>query len=51
MSPKVDEIVLSNGYKVPVLGLGTWQGAVSVQNDSQFPFMGYNSNDFASVCF
>ncbi|XP_031778644.1 aldo-keto reductase AKR2E4-like isoform X3 [Nasonia vitripennis] len=26
MSPKVDEITLSDGNKVPVLGLGTWQG-------------------------
>ncbi|KAL7289712.1 hypothetical protein TKK_0016434 [Trichogramma kaykai] len=26
MSVKVDEITLSNGQKVPVLGLGTWQG-------------------------
>lgn len=32
MSPrKVEEITLNNGYKIPVLGLGTWQGKVSIR--------------------
>ncbi|XP_058796845.1 aldo-keto reductase family 1 member B1-like [Phymastichus coffea] len=53
MPPQVETIILSNGYKVPAIGLGTWQGgndpgevyeAVQIAIDE-----GYRHFDCASV--